>query len=524
MNRGKVACFYERMPTISKGRIVELTATDLWDYQRNPVQTLAAWKQGVSPRQLFPPSLVEQFLAKRGDAFEGRILAKYQWLPTETTVQEAFQKKIQLTFMKPRLEHEKARVAGVRLFGVPDIVRFVRSRNGIEPHVIDIKSHKTLQDTDQVQVALYCFVLAKMLAIRYLPAGYIRLRTENEEIKKQHLLNRLEPVDVNFYHGELCRRVEEILSEFERPQRTGVLAVHGIGIKAKRILERERITTLEHLAEVNDEELMTRLKSKYPLSSRGSTLASSFASIYQYQGKDEVIRRWKHRARAILQGKPLVFDSRPLPSAPLEIYFDLEYDNGFGEKEKRRLWLASLLISRQGACEIQQFFAATQREERKLLERLLPLLTSPNAMIVTYAGTMADLPTLKDALSRHGYDISVVKELKRERHLDLFSFLQSSVALPLSEESFAAGYGLKVVETIFGIPRHIQMDGFEALMKYHEYLRVRSGKKKRAIKKTLLAYAAEDVQNLRELKDRLSEFMRGGASVTSDCCGHSRND
>jgi len=57
----------------------------------------------------------------------------------------------------------------------------------------------------------------------------------------------------------------------------------------------------------------------------------------------------------------------------------------------------------------------------------------------------------------------------------------------LGEESFAskAGYGLKVVEPFFGIPRRVEMDGFEALMKYHEFLRMRPSTKKSAIKKTL---------------------------------------
>lgn len=500
------------MPTISNGRIVELTATDLWVYLKKPVRTLAAWRQGVSLEEMFPPSLAEEFFAQRGRTFESAILTKHKWVPSEITVQEAFRRRTPAIFMKPRLEHRKACIAGVRLVGEPDIVRFVRRRHAMEPQVIDIKSHKKLQYPDQIQVTLYCFVLAKMLGLRLLPTGYVRLRKPGEKIEDpEHLMKSLEPVDVDFLQDELHRNVEEIASEFQRPQLTGVLAVHGVGIRARKILARESISTLEQLAEANERELLAKLKRKYSLTSRGSGLAAAFATLYRYQGQDEMIRRWKHGAQAILQNRPIVFKPRLVRSAEVEVYFDLEYDDGFGEKNEGRVWLASLYPCHKDEYELRQFFAASFEEERELLSQVLPFLTNPDALLVTYAGTMADLPRLKSALVRHGYDASVVRAIKRSRHLDLYSFLQSTVALPLSEESpgAKAGYGLKDVETLFGIPRSIQMDGFEALMKYHELLKTKSATKRRVIKKTLLAYAAEDVQNLHALKNRLSEMMRG---------------
>ena len=138
--------------------------------------------------------------------------------------------------------------------------------------------------------------------------------------------------------------------------------------------------------------------------------------------------------------------------------------------------------------------------------------------VYTYGGTSADFPMLKDALGRHGLDTSVVREIKKEnRHVDLLLFFRDTISLPLtpSDNSIVGQvgqyYGLKNVEKFFSIPRKLEMDGSEALMMYQQVLEAKSSKNRKAevhIKKTLMAYGAEDVENLLKLKRRLSKVMR----------------
>jgi uncharacterized protein YprB with RNaseH-like and TPR domain len=50
-------------------------------------------------------------------------------------------------------------------------------------------------------------------------------------------------------------------------------------------------------------------------------------------------------------------------------------------------------------------------------------------------------------------------------------------------------------------------------MMYHEFLKTKSATRKKFLKKTLLDYAAEDVQNLRILKGKLSKPMQEGIEL-----------
>ena len=440
-------------------------------------------------------------------------------------------------FKKPWLEHSRAQIKGIRLVGEPDVVRLQKKRGRLVPSIIDIKSHKKLQYTDEIQVTVYSFILSKMLATKRMPKSYIRLLREGEEIEKPEDLDKyLCEVDVESHFIELENLVNDIIQHFEDPNLISIRAVNCIGPKAQEILKAEGIFTLKELARVDDRLLLRRLKKKYLRSGRGSRphqrsfsirgqskgLATTFAALYKWYGKDNIIRRWKFGAKALLKNQIVIFNRRPMPARKEEVYFDLEYDPGQFEeqsgKNTKRIWLASLLISKGARRKLHQFFAASSGEEGRLLQSILPYLCNENSLIYTYGGTSADFPMLKDALGRHGLDTSVVREIKKEnRHVDLLLFFRDTISLPLtpSDNSIVGQvgqyYGLKNVEKFFSIPRKLEMDGSEALMMYQQVLEAKSSKNRKAevhIKKTLMAYGAEDVENLLKLKRRLSKVMR----------------
>ena len=86
------------------------------------------------------------------------------------------------------------------------------------PSIIDIKSHKKLQYTDEIQVTVYSFMLSKMLATKRMPKSYIRLLREGEEIEKPEDLDKyLCEVDVESHFIELENLVNDIIQHFEDP-------------------------------------------------------------------------------------------------------------------------------------------------------------------------------------------------------------------------------------------------------------------------------------------------------------------
>ena len=447
------------------------------------------------------------------------MFARHVWEPTDVTIKDAMRQRLPAVVKKPWLEHSRAQIKGVRLVGEPDVVRLQKKRGRLVPSIIDIKSHKKLQFTDQIQVTVYSFILSKMLATKRMPKSYIRLLREGEEIEKPEDLDKyLCEVDVESRFIELENLVNDIVQHFEDPNLISIRDVNCIGPKAQEILKAEGILTLKELARVDDWLLLRRLKKKYLSRGQLKGLATTFAALYKFEGKDNIIRRWKFGAKALLRNQIVIFNRRPMPARKEGVYFDLEYDpvgqfQKQSGKNTKRIWLASLLISKGARRELHQFFAASSGEEGRLLQSILPYLCSENSLIYTYSGTSADFPMLKDALGRHGLDTSVVRDIKENRHVDLLLFLRDTISLPLTPGNSIPKqcYGLKNVEKFFSIPRKLEMDGSEALMMYQQVLEAKSSKNRKAevhIKKTLMAYGAEDVENLLGLKRKLSKVMR----------------
>jgi predicted RecB family nuclease len=375
-------------------------------------------------------------------------------------------------FEVPTLEN-----ASLEIYGKPDAVE--TAQGALFP--VEIKSHKEVQKSDELELAFYWLVLERYRTKAVPPRGYLLLRRDGrvEQVEVQLKPNRFEQVqqllqDIRHarQHGvpaRVCRcgLCSGLLrDEIERKTRESkdLTRIWGIGPRYARLLEETGIKTYEQLATADPSAMIATL--------RGEKCCVSTSQI----------DTWKHHATSYSTSRPVLFGDR-LPPPSGFIALDLEY------VANSLIWLiGGCLITPRRRPQHFALWADTKAQETQNLQRLAKLAAAnPSLPVVTWSGTAADMPQLRNAWQRLGLG-QAPQALDARQHLDLYQYVAKAVRFPIP------GLGLRDVASYFGIRSRSRIrDGLQALSVYNKYLRCRNRKKRQRLKGSLLNYNRVDL-------------------------------
>jgi predicted RecB family nuclease len=196
------------------------------------------------------------------------------------------------------------------------------------------------------------------------------------------------------------------------------------------------------------------------------------------------VELWRKHAESLCTARTLFFGPPP-PVAERFIALDLEY----GPLDPP-IWLIGLmLVDRQKARHIA-LWADDQNQERENLKQLQQLLLAyPDLQILTWAGTSADLPQLRNAAAR--LSVEELPRLLTYRHFDLFAYVRNSLRAPVPELS------LPGLASHFGVQRTSTIEnGLQAQLEYKAYRALHDPQIKASRKARLIAYNLDDLCSL----------------------------
>lgn len=195
-------------------------------------------------------------------------------------------------------------------------------------------------------------------------------------------------------------------------------------------------------------------------------------------------------AKAIFENKMMWMKGVKKPLEPLvgmNIYFfDAEYDP---TAESFGMFLLGWM-DKQGT--VKQLFVEKPQEEKQVLQNFSTWLEEEDPLLVAYGSTSADEPQLRKRFKYFGIDAKILDG----RFFDLYRniiFTQTQkkqkLFLPLTDNS------LKTVSRFLGYEKDDATisEGLQALMLYHDYLRLRNKSKKQILKEELLLYNQDDL-------------------------------
>jgi Icc-related predicted phosphoesterase len=203
----------------------------------------------------------------------------------------------------------------------------------------------------------------------------------------------------------------------------------------------------------------------------------------------------KARARALLEERPVLIRPMTLPPNP-EIFLDVETDSAGGYNY---VWLIGSSIGRKGP--YQAFFAETPAEEHKILTAFLEFAAGhPTANFLAFSASKLEERVLHRRLSFHGLSTSVCSKI-----VNICQSFQQSVALPIDSES------VKGIAEMLGFrSRHPGLDGWGVALLYeHDYIRAKSGVRRKVLKRKLLEYSEDDVRSLPFILDAVANLAPG---------------
>jgi predicted RecB family nuclease len=196
---------------------------------------------------------------------------------------------------------------------------------------------------------------------------------------------------------------------------------------------------------------------------------------------------WVAHAQAFAENRLVVYGSPP-PMPTEYVAFDLEYMRG------GPIWLAGMLAP---GAEPTQLWRWSEEDERPLMREIVAYWADrPDAVMLTWWGKGADLPTLRAASERTG--VEFVPNL--ETHFDLCHWAMGHLRLPIQ------GLSLKDVAAYFDVARSETEigSGDEAVGVYIDA--AAKGPRARSKARTKLeAYNADDLRGTIEL----IEVLRG---------------
>ena len=423
----------------------------------------------LMPEVLIDPT--SQQLIDDGNEFHEGILAQAEPPPDGVDVFEAAAGEDTVLGL-PLLRNEE-----LQLLGVPDGV--IAAGGALLP--IEIKWHKDLRRTDLLELAFYWLLLEPYRAHHDVaPRGRMLLRRDGIP----------EPVDVELpdaIFDELrdligqvrlarrrgaTRRVcgcpacsGPLKAQVARATREGkdLTMIWGIGRRYAPLLEELGLGDYDALIDCDPRAVVLGLRAQ-----------QRYVSVAQ-------VEEWRQHACAYQQAQAVVFGP-PAPVADTFIALDLEYDPF--------IWLTGVLICDGERREHISLWADNPRQEKANLLALAELVrANPGLPVITWSGTTADLPQLQIASRRH--KIGNALNPIYDRHIDLYMHTARTVRLPTPTLSLSevAGY--------FGIPtRSTVADGFQAMFMFAAYQRTRDRAEKRRLRRELLLYNRDDLEQL----------------------------
>jgi predicted RecB family nuclease len=416
---------------------------------------------------------VSRAAIERGVAFEAKVLEKVPELPEPLTIEQITAGKSQV------LGIDMLSNPDLQIFGVPD---------GVDPAKgaavpIEIKSRGRPFQSDAIELAFY-WLLLEPWRKRKSAAPHGKLLLEHQGRLKERLLD-LEPE----HFAEVRRLIEGVraarrdgvrplLCECdvcrerpELPEQACLLVIHGISTVRANALAQLGVTSFATLACADAGEVNRRFEQPRP------GLAN--------------IRRWKAHAEAMTTGTVVRVGSDTFTYPSRFIVLDLEWD------PYAEVWLFGLLIVTDGKEELIQFWADRKEQRRRAIRNIERILCEhPLHPVMTWNGTIADLPRLNDAARSIGNEM--LKPLLLSRHFDVYRFVDQNLRFPSSK------LGLKEVGQHFKVGRKSKVaGGMEALALYYQYRSCDGPKKREQIRDRLLKYNADDLTSLAKVMKHL---------------------
>lgn len=364
---------------------------------------------------------------------------------------------------------------------------------------IEIKAHKHVHRTDELELAFYWLVLEPYRTRDTVqPFGYLLLRRDGgaervevpigqprlDEVRR--LVGEVRETRRNDVLPRMCRRCtvcRQVKSDEVRrvtEARKDLTLIFGIGPTYARALEEIGVATWEHLVGCDSEMLAEEVRGRGHPVSTGQ------------------IERWKRHAEAWERRQPVFFGDGACVGDSF-IALDLEYGSD-------RIWLVGVCVVAGGGRQITTLWADDEREERQNLRTLGEVLSANPALpVVTWSGETADLPQLRSAGRRLGLDGHLDAVFRR--HVDLFLWAKKSVRLPVP------GLGLKEVARHFGVRRDSPVDdGLQAQAMYREYRSSKNRNRRAELRGHLEQYVREDLGALVATAKRLRELGKAAGT------------
>jgi predicted RecB family nuclease len=452
-----------------------VSKTDLTSFLRCPY---AWWQidQGlISVEEIIGP--LDEQLIEDGNVFHQEVEAMASPIPGDADLAELLTTDVKLLGL-PVLEN-----TDLMIRGAPDGVD--AASGALLP--VEIKSHRDARRSDELELAFYWLLLEPLRTRQVEPRGWLVLRRDDEAEQVEVAIQprRFEQVE------RMLEEIRKARNKGVKPRVCGCAACSGplrksIDRQTRRgkdltllfDISRSRAAALEG-AGVKDYEGLIALE---PRELRQALRESkTFVSTQQ-------IEQMCWHARSYKEARPVLFGPMPMVGDAF-IALDLEY-NTLGKPDL--IWLIGLLLVRGGHREHIALWASSSDEERGILERLGVLLDQNQQLpVLTWSGVSADLPALRKASARFGFE-SLVEKVE-DRHIDLFESARTSLRLPIPQ------LGLAEVAAFLGIPKLSTVDGgFEAQLMFKSYEMSKKPAQKKKLKAELIAYNRDDLEALVE--------------------------
>jgi predicted RecB family nuclease len=377
---------------------------------------------------------------------------------------------------------------GRKIYGQPDAV--VPADGALIP--AEIKSHRISSRMDRIELTFYWLLLEEqrtcgdddphgVLLLRQRDGTHQQVDVELTSADFDNVMTyiarvrhgRLNGVRPRVCRCQLCRgpRREAVLAAANEVE--DVTLINGISVGRADRLTEIGIDTWRHLLVTKPEEIRHCL-----------------ALHDDYVGLRE-IERWKQHAHAYESQAPVSFGPPPKVGTDF-IALDLEYTDA------SRIWLTGVAIVEGTQIEYHLLWAATDREQRDALLKLITLFERHAGLpVVTWAGDSADIPVLRTAAAAAGLRGGLDQALTS--HIDLYQHALRTHRWPIPE------LGLKQLCQFLGITRTSSVrDGLHALALHHEMLASPDPPDWERLKAALSDYSLDDLNSLIEITRSLA--------------------
>jgi predicted RecB family nuclease len=373
--------------------------------------------------------------------------------------------------------------AKLQIYGKPDAI----DTAGGALFPVEIKSHKDVQRSDELELAFYWMLLEPYRTKMASPRGFLLLRRNgvDEQVEVELRPHRFERV------RGLLQEVREARRIGVKPRICGCTVCSGVmGDEIRRAtVANKDLTLIWGVGPVSArslEEIGIRTYDDL-LATDSSTISKALRDRRRYASQAQV-DSWKHHAASYRTSRPVVFGDPPALDGTF-LALDLEYGS--------HIWLVGICLVGAGGREYSALWADTPTQERSNLMRLAEIEAGNRLLpVVTWNGKRADMPQLRNAV--HRLKLGQTLEMVESRHLDLFQHAKETVRLPIPE--FALGQ----IARYFGIPKVSRIrDGLEAQILYEEYRTSLDEDRRVELKMNLLEYNRDDLEALVGVAERL---------------------